>query len=187
MVRLPSGKTYLEPAVLLERLEISLAMRVGIFGAGGSGYFTLQAAEMVGSKGRVYAVDIFKPNLSALWAIAKFRGMDRMIRCVWSDLEIYGAAKRIKNESLDRGVLVNVLHQSKKQKEMLRECSRTLKKEGRLLVIDWVTAGFVFGPQEKNIVTRERVKQLATSLGLALMDDFKAGQFHYGLIFTKIS
>ena len=118
MLKLPSGKSYLDPAFLLEKLEVKGGMYVADFGCGGSGYFALQAAGMVGDKGRVYAIDIFKPNLSAIWRNIKMRGYQDVVRCVWSDLEIEGAAKKIKDGSVDRGILVNVLHQSKKQKEI---------------------------------------------------------------------
>lgn len=187
MIKLPSGKTYLDPAYLLEKLELGPNMRVGSFGCGGEGFLTLQAAELVKPHGRVFAVDILKPNLSAIWSKAKLSGLDHIIRCVWSDLEIHGAAKKIKDESLDRGILANVLHQSKKQKDILKECGRTLKNEGRLLVVEWKSAGLVFGPQEKFLVDKDRAIQLAAACGLALMDEFRAGAYHYGLVFTKIS
>ncbi len=187
MLKLPSGKSYLDPAFLLEKLEVKGGMYVADFGCGGSGYFALQAAGMVGDKGRVYAIDIFKPNLSAIWRNIKMRGYQDVVRCVWSDLEIEGAAKKIKDGSVDRGILVNVLHQSKKQKEILKECIRTLKKEGRLLIVEWGSSGLVFGPKEKDLVDMERVKQLAAKTGLASMEEFKAGPHHYGLVFVKIS
>jgi len=185
MIKIPSGKSYLDPAFLLEKLDIKAGMKVGDFGCGGSGYFTLQAAQMVGDKGRVYAIDIFKPNLSAIWRNVKMRGYEDIVRCVWSDLEIYGAAKKIKDESLDRGILVNVLHQSKKQKEILKECSRMLKKEARLLFVEWSSPKLFFGPRENEIIEKNRVIQLAAEIGLAPMEDFKAGPYHYALIFVK--
>ena len=184
---MPSGKTYLDPAHLLKKLEVVGEMSVADFGCGGSGYFALQAASLVGEKGRVYAVDIFKPNLSAVWRNVKMRGYEDIVRCVWSDLEIVGAAKKIKDESLDRGTLVNVLHQSKKQKEILEECVRTLKKEGRLLIVEWQSSGLLFSPQKNTLIEPEKVKKLAIKTGLALMEEFEAGPHHYGLIFTKIS
>jgi len=186
MDKMPSGKSYLDPVSLLEKLEVKPGMKVGDFGCGGSGYFTLQAAEMTGDKGQVFAVDIFKPNLSAVWRNVKMRGYDSFVRCIWSDLEIYKATKKIKDETLDRGILVNVLHQSKKQKEILKECTRMIKKEGRILIVEWSSSSkLMFGPQKKEIIDKPRVIQLASEVNLAPMEDFKAGPYHWGLIMTK--
>ena len=183
MINLPSGKTYLDPVFLLEKLGVLSGMKVADFGCG-AGYFTLQAAEMVGNAGRVYALDIFKPNLSAVWSKVKTRGYDNVVRCVWTDLEIYGGARKIKDGSVDRGILTNVLHQSKKQKDILRECARLLKDEGKLLVVDWSKTA-AFGPKENQLVSQERVRTMAAEVGLAEMERFKAGSYHWGMIFVK--
>jgi len=184
MADIPTGKTYLNPTHILEKLGISPGQIVADFGCGGSGYFTLQAAKMVGNKGLVYAIDILKPALSAVLSKAKLMGLSNL-KTVWSDLETVGAAKFISNNSLDIGLLKNVLYQSKRKPEIIKECARCLKKEAKLLVIDWEVIGLGFGPKKEDLVSKEDVIKMATDIGLAKMESFKAGPYHWGLIFVK--
>ena len=58
------------------------------------------------------------------------------IKTVWSNLEIFGATK-IEAGSLDVGLLINTLYQSHKRAEILRESIRLLKKNGKLVIVEW--------------------------------------------------
>ncbi len=179
-----SGRSYLDPAKLLERAGVAAGMRVGDFGVGGAAYFGIQAAKMIGDHGMVYAFDVLKPALSSALSKAKLNGC-RNFSPVWSDLEIVGAARTVKNSSLDFGILVNVLHQSKKQKEILTECSRMLKASARLLIVEWAKGGERFGPTREQVVPAERILDLCSQVGLAPFDQFEAGPYHYGLVVVK--
>lgn len=179
-----SGRSYLDPVKLLERGGVSAGMRVGDFGVGGAAYFGIQAAKMVGDRGMIYAFDVLKPALSSAVSKAKLEGC-RNFKPVWSDLEIVGGARGVKDRSLDFGILVNVLHQSKRQKEILAESARMLKPGARLLIVEWLRGGEAFGPKREQVVPAERILELCSQVGLAPFDQFEAGQFHYGLIVVK--
>lgn len=180
-----SGKQYLDPSSILRRLKIHPKMAVGDFGTGGGAYFALQAGIMVGADGVIWAIDVYKPALSACLSKAKLIGLQN-IKTVWSNLEVYGGARTIGNDTLDAGLLVNVLHQTKKHREILRECSRMLKPGARLLVIDWELTGFQFGPDKKALVPPEEVEQVGRELGLQLTDSFQPSRYHYARIFEKV-
>ncbi|MBI5404692.1 MAG: methyltransferase domain-containing protein [Candidatus Kerfeldbacteria bacterium] len=180
----PSGRSFLDPAKLLERGGVSAGMHVGDFGVGGAAYFGIQAAKMVGERGVIYAFDILKPALSSAQSKAKLSGCHNLVP-VWSDLEIVGGARGIRDGVLDFGILVNVLHNSKKQKEVLAECTRMLKPGSRMLIIDWSKGGERFGPKREQIVPIERVLDLCSQVGLAPFDQFEAGPYHFGLVVVK--
>lgn len=180
----PSGRSFLDPAKLLERAGLGFGMRVGDFGVGGAAYFGIQASKMVGERGVVYAIDVFKPALSS--ALSKARlARCRNFKTVWSDLEIVGAARTVKNGSLDFGILVNVLHESKKQRNILEECMRMLKPGARMLVVEWSKGGELFGPKREQIIPAQKVLDLCSEAGLAPFDQFEAGQYHYGIVVVK--
>lgn len=179
-----SGRTFLDPIKLLQRSGISSGMRVGDFGVGGAAYFGIQASKMVGERGVIYAFDILKPVLSSAISKAKLDGCHNMIP-IWSDLEIVGGARGVKDQSLDFGILVNVLHNSKKQKNILQECVRVLKPGARLMIIDWARGGERFGPTREQVVPVERVLDLCAEVGLAPFDQFEAGPYHFGLVVVK--
>jgi ubiquinone/menaquinone biosynthesis C-methylase UbiE len=106
------------------------------------------------------------------------------IKTVWSNLEIVGATK-IKKESLDFALLINILFQSKEHENIIKEAIRLLKKDGKLLVADWSQAPASFGPPLIDRIKPETVKKIASNLNLKLIDEFDAGTYHYGLIFKK--
>lgn len=182
--RAPSGRSFLDPAKLLDRAGLASGMNVGDFGVGGAAYFGIQASKVVGERGTVYAIDVFKPALSSALSKARLEGCMNF-KPVWSDLEIVGGARAVKDSTLDFGMLVNVLHASKKQKNVLTECARMMKPGGRILIVEWSKGGEVFGPKRESIVPAARILDLCAQTGLAPFDQFEAGQYHYGIVVVK--
>lgn len=182
MVR--GGNELLNPRVILnENLQIGFGEKIADLGCGAMGFFTIQSAKIVGENGLVYAVDVLKEVLSSVEGRARVEGLNN-IKTVWTDLEKYGAAK-IPDDSLDAAYLINVLFQTKKHYEVLKEAKRLLKPGGKLLVIDWKKINTPFGPSLENRVSKEYIKETTIKLNLTLDNEFEAGNFHYGLIFIK--
>jgi ubiquinone/menaquinone biosynthesis C-methylase UbiE len=174
----------LDPQQLLEKeLSLQFGHQVADMGCGGAGYFTLPAARLVGSRGKVYAVDILKSALAGVVSKAKLENILN-IECVWSDIERVGATK-IPPESLDDALLVNIMFQSRKNEEMLREAYRLLKLGGKLLVVDWKVEPTPFGPPVSNRLPPQTIKQLAMKIGLTVVKEFEAGPYHYGFVLVK--
>jgi|GEM_PF-280493 SAM-dependent methyltransferase len=178
------GKSELLDAgkILQEVLGIQQGQIVADLGAGG-GMFTINAARLVGDRGQVYAVDIMKSSLSDIESKARMTGFNN-VKSVWSNLEIVGAAK-INEASLDHAMLVNVLFQSKKHFEMMAEATRLLKPGGKLLIVDWSSTAPGFAPPKEMKVDPAELNNHAVKLNLALEQEFKAGNYHFGLIFIK--
>jgi ubiquinone/menaquinone biosynthesis C-methylase UbiE len=168
--------------ILMEIVQLKKGDLVGDLGAGG-GMFLMQAARLVGDQGQVYAVDIVKNILSELDSKARMSGLNN-IKTVWSNLEVVGAAK-INNESLDLSILVNVLHQSSKQLAIITEATRLLKKGGKLLIIDWGNNNLSFGPAKEKLADPNQIIGFAEEVDLVLGQQFKAGPYHFGLLFIK--
>lgn len=169
-------------SILRDFLQLKIGNMVGDLGAGG-GLFSVQAARLVGGQGQVYAVDILKSALSEIDSKARMSGLDN-IKTVWSNIEIIGATK-INEKSLDAVMLVNVLFQSTKHFEILSEAERLIKSGGKLLVVDWNDSSSSFSPSVDRKVNPQSIIQLSEKLGLSLENEFRAGNYHFGLIFTK--
>ena len=178
------GKSELLDAgkILSEILGLSTGKIVADLGAGG-GMFTLQSARLVGEQGQVYAVDILKSVLSDIDSKARMSGLHN-IKTIWSNLEIVGAAK-INDGLLDFALAVNVLFQSKKHYEIMAEASRLLKIGGKLLVVDWSNTALGLTPPSEMRVNPDKTIEICSRLGLALEQQFRAGQYHFGMIFIK--
>jgi len=185
MARIVSGgNELLQPqAILKEQLGIQPGNVVGDFGCGGSGFFTIESARFVGEQGQVYAIDIVKEVLSSIDGKAKLQGLYN-VKTVWSDLEIYGATE-IPERTLDFGLLVNVLFQSKDHAAIIRETTRLMKPGGKLLIIDWNEVPVPFGPGVDDRVKIDELREIVPPLGYIEHKYFEAGQYHFGLIFER--
>jgi ubiquinone/menaquinone biosynthesis C-methylase UbiE len=184
MTFVSGGNALLDIKFILNKAGVSAEMAVADLGCGSSGHFVFSTSEMVGKHGRVYAVDILKTVLADIERRAKLENIDNIIP-VWSNLEVFKATK-IESGSLDIALLINTLYQSHKRGEIMREAVRLIKKGGRLLVVDWKATSSPFGPPSNERVKPELVKASAKKLGLIEEQEFEAGQYHFGVLFSKI-
>src|SRR3989344_5983563 len=174
------GNALLQPRTILkDHVRIMPGQMVGNFGCGGGGFFTLESARLVGDQGQVYAVDIMKHALASVDGKARLQGLYNG-KTVWSDLEVYGATA-IPEASLDHGLLVNILFQSKKRDAIVREVTRLVKPGGKLLIIDWNDIQVSFGPRVADRVPVDELREMVPQFGYQEEKFFEAGQYHYGL------
>jgi len=178
------GNTLINANLIVNKAQIEEKMKVADLGCGASGHFVFPAAIAVGKKGKVYAVDILKTVLENIKKRAVQENLEN-IEEVWSDLEVFGSTK-IESGSLDVAMLINTLYLSHKRVEMIREATRMTKKDGKLLIIEWENTASPLGPPVEERVRAESLKTAAPKLGLKLEEEFEAGQYHYGLLFTKL-
>jgi len=84
------------------------------------------------------------------------------------------------------GLLINILHQSKKYKEIIRESIRMIRPQGKLLIIEWKNIVLPFGPPLEVRIKKDILKNKVQELGLKLEKEFSVSEYHYSLFFTKI-
>ena len=178
-----NDSTFLHPEQVLKQAGLVSGKKVADLGCGG-GYFLLAAARLVGDKGEAYGVDVLKTALSSIASKARLFNLQN-IHLVWSDVEIYGGAKAIHNNSLDMVLLVQLLSQVQKKSEVFREVDRIMKKDGTLVVVDWNNNNLSFGPDAKKHIPEAEVKELAGQSGFRFNRAIQASPYHYGLIFNK--
>lgn len=184
MEKIASGNNLLNPLEILNTANVGFGDTVADLGTGAQGHFTMQAAKIVGDRGRVYGVDILKSVLQNIDSRAKEAGLHN-ITTVWSNLEIVGAAKKISDKSVDTALLINVLFQVKKNREnIFQEAKRILKKGGRLVVIDWKKKGSPMGPTQDMRIAQDEVKKILTVNGYKIQQEFEPGEHHWGIIAT---
>ncbi len=183
MPALIGGSALIDAKLILEKAQIGDKMKVAELGCGASGHFVFPAAKLIGKQGVIYAVDILKTVLETVNRRARAENYSN-IKTIWSNLEIFGATK-IETASLDVVLLINILYQSHKRIEILREAIRLVKRGGKIIVVEWKNVAAPFGPPVEEKVKKDLLIMAAKKLGLQLDDEFEAGQFHYGLVFSK--
>lgn len=139
-----------KPDRVLEVLGLRLGQKIADIGAGG-GYFSLRFAELVGKKGRVYAVDTNPEFLEFVMNGAKEKSFNNIIPTLVS-----GDNLILPKGGLDLVFLRNVYHHLQNRVEYFRNLRGLLKPEGRVAVIEYRRGGlfsfrWLFGhyvPQE---------------------------------------
>lgn len=172
---------FLNPDKIIQEFDIKEGMRAADFGCG-AGYFVISLAKSVGEKGKVYAVDVLQTALESVRSSAKDQGLLN-IETIRANLEVLGGS-RLEDESLDVVLLANILFQSPKKNNIIKEASRVLKKGGKMVIIEW-EKNQPLGPPEKLIVEKESIKEIAKKRNFKFEKDIPAGEHHWGMIFIK--
>ena len=169
---------------ILRKITIEEGQKVAELGCGNFGFFVWPLAKLVGRRGQVYAVDILKGTLEEIKRHALKENYPQ-VKTVWSNLELFKATA-IETSSLDCALLVNVLYQSDKRIEILREAIRLLKRGGKLLIVEWENTDSPLGPILEKRVKLDSIKNVAPKIGLDIENEFVAGPYHYGIVLTKL-
>lgn len=177
------GNYLLDSNFILEKAQIKEGEKVADLGCGAAGHFVFPAARTVGKKGIVYAVDILQSVLNNIEKAAKDEALNN-ISTVWSDIEKFKAT-HIESNSLDAVLIVNTLYQSSRRANFLKEATRMLKKNGRMVIVEWKSSSTSLGPPTKRRVDKNALKKGVQQLGLTLEEEFEAGKNHYGILFIK--
>jgi ubiquinone/menaquinone biosynthesis C-methylase UbiE len=168
---------FLNPNEVLNQLEIKEDMIAADFGSGSGGWAIPLAKRL--KKGKVYAIDVQEEMLSALKGKAEIENIFN-IELKKADLE---KGSEIKENILDLVLITNLLFQVKNKEGIIAEAKRVLKRGGEILIVDWREDSSL-GPKEGR-VSPKNVKEIAKKQGFTLKKEFKAGIYHWGLIFTK--
>lgn len=166
---------------ILEKADIQQGQIVADFGCGKSLFFLYALLTLVGKEGLVYGVDILPEVIETTVREAQYHELSGIVPVLGNLDNKYGV--QIPDKKADRGFLINTLHQSSDSLTMLAESSRIIKKGGLLVIVDWDKTKSPFGPHDNRRIGPKIIKETATMLNLDLLDHFKPGAYHYGLIF----
>jgi ubiquinone/menaquinone biosynthesis C-methylase UbiE len=170
---------FSDPQRNIGELGLQPGMSVADMGAG-TGFYTFEAAQQVGSSGKVYAIDVQKDLLQKLKNSANTSRLFN-VEVVWGDIEKIGGT-RLRDASVDRVISSNVLFQLTDKSSYCLEIKRILKQGGKVMVVDWSSAT-PLGP--KTVVSEIQARQLFEKAGFVTDSSFSAGDHHYGILFKK--
>jgi ubiquinone/menaquinone biosynthesis C-methylase UbiE len=174
---------FSDPLKILGQVHIDPGMIVADFGSG-SGHYSLALSNIVGTSGKVFSFDIQKDLLGKLKTDVEQKNIEN-IHYVWSDLDEPNSTS-LKENSVDRIIISNLLFQVEDRKAVIREAKRILKDNGKVLVVDWSESFSGLGPQESEIIKREVCEKIFTEEGFSVEKSIDAGEYHYGFICKKM-
>ncbi len=170
---------FIKPETILKQIGLQAGMQAADLGCG-PGYFALPAARIVGSRGKVYAVDVQKSALAQVRKEAQLQNIVGL-EMVWSDIEVPGATK-IPAHTLDMVFLINTLFQAQNKRAVIGEAKRLLKPDGYLLLIDWQPGDTAMGPNIDKRLDLASIRQIMKESGFVEEKSIQAGSHHFGLL-----
>lgn len=173
-----------DPKRIVKDFMVREGSVVADFGVG-YGLYAYALSEAVGETGKVYAVDIQKNMLERLKKEADEKGI-KNIEIIWGDVEVVGGTK-LRAESVDTVVVVNVLFQIEAKAGLVHEAARIMKTGGKLLLIDWTESFGSLGPQPNMVVDEATARRVFETGPFEFQKNINAGEHHYGLVFVKKS
>jgi len=173
---------FADPKRNIEQCMLEPGMEVADFGAG-AGYLAVEAAEVVGQKGKVYVIDIQRELLTKVTHLAKKHHLDTLVY-IHADLE-KPRGSTLPDSSVDVVIMSNILFQVADKRALCVEAHRILREHGRLLCVDWRESFGGVGPQSEHVFHEEDARALVAEVGFNEMGDIDAGAYHYGFIASK--
>jgi len=173
---------FMEPSAILATCHLQSTDSVADFGAG-SGFIARAAASLV-PQGSVFAIEIHRDIVARLTREARDMGINNL-HPLWGDIEIAGGSK-LGDGSVDFVILSNVLFHLDDKEGCMKEVSRVLKKDGRMLIVDWTDSFDGMGPKPQAVFPKPSAEALSARFGFSLLTDtIPAGAHHYGILFRK--
>jgi ubiquinone/menaquinone biosynthesis C-methylase UbiE len=164
--------------------KIGLKSGECFFDAGcGDGFFTIPAAKMVGSAGKIFAVDVWEEGIQGLNNKLHSSGITNVFTSI-ADLTL---AVPIDDDGVDVCLLSNILHGFVANNEIeavFSEIRRVLKAGGRLAVIEFKKMES-HGPPIEIRLTPFDVDRIISPFGFqkAMVSD--VGPLHYLITFIR--
>ena len=180
-----TSKQLLDPLLVLTQAEVGEGDTVADFGCGPVGHFIFPASRIVGAEGGVYAIDIQKSVLTSVESRVRLDNLHN-VTVLWGDIE-RASGVRVDDQFFDAVLIVNNLFMAKKTASLAEEARRTLRFEGRLVVVDWNTLDSPIGPATKDRVSATQAEALFVEHGFSLDHAFTPGPYHWGLVFRRRS
>lgn len=171
---------FSNPEQNIAQLGLLDGMTVADFGAG-SGAYSKVAANKVGYTGKVYAIEVQKDLVKKLESEMKHWGISN-VECIWGNIEKKHGTN-LADHSVDAVIVSNVLFQAEDKLGLIDEAKRILKKDGKVLFIDWSDSFSGMGPSQEHVITESTARELFTKGGFKALENIRAGAHHYGIIF----
>jgi ubiquinone/menaquinone biosynthesis C-methylase UbiE len=170
--------------LILNKIAVKDNDVIAELGCGHFGYFVWPLAKLLGKNSTLYAVDVIPSVLEEIKKRAHTENLPQ-VKTIWSNLEIFKGTP-IESSSIDKALLINVLNQSEKKVEILQETVRLLKRNGKLLVIDWKRDASLFGPKLEHRLNLETFKQVVPKLSLTIIEEFEVGENYHAFLLKKL-
>lgn len=175
----PRRREVLPPKETLLKLGLAKNDLFADIGCG-IGYFTISAAQIVDSSGKVYALDISQDMLEEAEKISVEHDVHN-IEFIRS--EEYRLP--LPDKSISFCFSCNVLHEIKNINHFVKELDRVVKEDGKLAIIEWNDNISDWGPPANHRITSSHLTELIKTTGMHVDSPIDISGYFYALICRK--
>ncbi len=180
-----SSKAFLNAEQVLKETGLKVGDNFLDIGCG-DGYFSVAASKIVGSTGKVYAIDTYEQSIMAL--------REQIHRDNINNIEaiIADVTKKIPltHAIVDICLMANVLHGFVANKEVestMTQVARVMKSGGTLAVVDFKKIDPPPGPPISIRLAPDEVEKKLYKYGFRKMRVADFGPYHYAVMLSKFS
>jgi ubiquinone/menaquinone biosynthesis C-methylase UbiE len=172
-------RKWQDPDAVLHEIGLGKGMVFVDVGCG-PGFFAIPAAEAVGEKGKVYAIDVDPRSIEKLSERASKKGLNNII------LKAASAEEAVLFDDRADIVFFGIdLHDFADPVKVLANAMRMLKRGGRAVDLDWKRKAMPFGPPLWKRFTEEKAQKLISDAGFTVKSSDKCGKYYYLIIAEK--
>lgn len=162
----------------IKNLPIDKKSVVADIGAG-SGYYTFRIAKKV-PEGKVYAVEIQDPAIKYLEDRSKELGSDNVVTVKGTE-----KSPMLPENSIDLAIMVDVYHELEYPHEVLQNIKKSLKPDGKLLLIEYRGEDPKVAIKRLHKMTVEQVTKELSANGFTLIQNGQFMKIQHFLVFGK--
>jgi ubiquinone/menaquinone biosynthesis C-methylase UbiE len=158
----------------------------------GDGHIAIKVIEEYLPEGHVYAVDVYDASIEDMETYKKENNIENLTNI---EADITEGIPGVDDKSIDVVLLVNVFHgfkASRKLDEAVDELARIIKKDGKIVIMDYKAWDVPKGPPTQMRSSPEDLEKLFAGHGLKMTylneeigEDIPEGKSHYLIMFEK--
>lgn len=164
---------------LLKALHVRPGQSVCDMGCG-NGFYTLQLAELVGSDGKVFAVDIQSPMLAMLRAEMRKNRIKNIKPLLGTPVD-----PRLEPESVDLMLLVDVYHEFSHPEQMLAAIHASLKPRGRVALVEFREEDPLVPIKPLHKMSKAQIMKEFPANGFKLVEEYDKLPWQHLMFFEK--
>ena len=166
-------------STLLKILKLKPGQVVCDMGCG-NGFYTIKIAKLVGSEGRVLAVDIQEEMLVMLKKAARMAEVNNIEPILGTFVD-----PKLPDGKMDMVLLVDVYHEFSNPEEMLRAIRKSLKPDGRMVQVEFRTEDPKVPIKPEHKMSKAQILKEIIPIGFKLVDQFDGLPWQHVMFFQR--
>ena len=175
----PKRREFLPPYEILKKLGLQEGDIIADIGCG-IGYFSIPAADIVGSRGIVYAMDIELEMVEETERRAAENDMANIRPIVMAEYDM-----KVGGSMISFAFACLVLHEVEDRVRFIREIKRILKDNGRIVIVEWIKKESDWGPPADHRLESSYVSQVLQDCGFKSVSTTDINEYFYAVMAIK--